>query len=128
MHRAEVEPYSNPRGRFLDYNALDDYIHALRARRDQFWALDKEDEADRYDRYADAIDFSVRHLRYGTKLTPDEVSGYLRDLLSLSAPSEIEARVASHRSSAVYRAVMNLAKAMERLKSGKPARKLLGIF
>lgn len=53
---------------------------------------------------------------------------YLRDLLSLSAPSEIEARVAFHRSSAVYRAVMNLAKAMERLKSGKPARKLLGIF
>lgn len=112
----------------MNYDALDDYIHALRARRDQFWALDKDDEADRYDRYANAIDFPVRHLRYGTKLTPDEVSSYLRDLLSISAPGEIQARVASHRSNAVYRAVMDLAKAMERLKGGRPARKLLGIF
>lgn len=112
----------------MDYNALDDYTHALRARRDQFWALDQDDEADRYNQYADAIDFPVRHLRYGTKLTPDEVSGYLRDLLSLSAPHEIQARVASHRSDAVYQAVMKLANAMERLKSGKSARKLLGIF
>lgn len=112
----------------MDYAALDDYIHALRERRDLFSALEKDAEADKYDRFSDAIDFPVRHLRYGTKLTPDEVSRYLYDLLTISSPSEIEARVASHRQNAVYRAVMDLAKAMERLKAGKPARKLFGLF
>mgnify|MGYP000518201123 CR=1 FL=1 len=112
----------------MNYDALDDYIHALRARRDFFSALNKNDEADRYDRYADAIAFPVRSLRHGTKLTPDEASSYLRDLLGLSAPDEIQARVASHRCNAVYQAVMKLANAMQRLKDGKPARKLLGVF
>ena len=112
----------------MDYDALDDYIHALRARRDQLWALDNDEEAGRYERYADAIDFSVRHIRYGTKLTASEASGYLSDLLSLSDPTKIKAHVAFHRSHAVYRAIMNLAKAMERLKAGKPARKLFGFL
>ena len=112
----------------MDYNALDDYIHALRARRDQFSALKKDEQAYRYDCYADAIDFPARHMRYGTKLTPDEVSDYLRHLLSLSDPSEIQARVPFHRANAVYQAVMKLAKAMERLKDGKPAGKVLGFF
>lgn len=112
----------------MNYDALDDYIHALRARRDHLWALHKEDEADRYDRFADAIDFPVRHMRYGTKLTQDEVGGYLRNLLSLSNLSEIEARVPSHRVNAVYQAIMNLAKAMKRLEDGKPARRFLGLL
>lgn len=112
----------------MDYNALDDYIHALRARRNHLRALNESAEADRYDRYADAIDFPARHLRYGTKLTPVEATGYLRDLLSLSSPSKIQERVPFHRANAVYKAVMKLAKAMERLKGGKSARKLLGFF
>lgn len=112
----------------MDYNALDDYIHALRARRDLFQSLGNEAEADKYDRYCDAIDFPVRHMRYGTKLTHEEVSRYLSDLLRISAPSEIEVCVAGHRQGAVYRSVMNLAKAVERLKAGKPARKLFGVF
>lgn len=112
----------------MNYDALGDYIHGLRARRNQLWALHKDDEADWYDRFADAIDFPVRHMRYGTKLTQDEVGGYLRNLLILSNLSEIEAHVPLHRANAVYQAVMKLAKAMKRLEDGKPASRFFGLL
>lgn len=112
----------------MDYNSLDDYIHAWRGRRDHFWALDNDKEADQAERYADAIDFPMRHVRYGTKLTTEEVETYHRDLLRISDPSEIQSLVPFHRWRAVYDAVMKLAVCMERVKAGRPARKKLGIF
>jgi hypothetical protein len=106
----------------LNYDALQDYVHALKSRRDVYEALQNQGQAERYDQYADAIDFSMRNVRFGTALTPEQAGVYLQDLLHLSAPSEIEARVASHRINAVYAAVMSLAKSMERVRDGKPAR------
>ncbi|MHA6719692.1 hypothetical protein ACX40Y_09590 [Sphingomonas sp. RS6] len=112
----------------MNYDALNDYIRALRTRRDQCWTTDEGERAARYERYADAIDFPMRHVRYGTKLTQQEVEGYYRDLIRISAPSEIEALVPLGRSNAVYAAVMKLARSMERILAGKPARKRLGLF
>lgn len=116
----------------MNYNALNDYLAALQQKMNYNISSGKNPNADAqyelYSGYADAIDFPMRHLRYGTKVTATEAHDYSRKLCHLFAPSMIEKHIPQHRQTAVYQATSQLAHAMERLAAGKRARKLFGIF
>lgn len=103
----------------LNFDALGDYEFALRQRRDLCEARNDIIGAALYERYADAIDIPMRHLRYRVKLAPEDAHGYSRDLLRLFSPSEIERHLPPHRQAAAYRATAALADLMERSAAGK---------
>lgn len=116
----------------MNYNALNDYLAALQRTMTDNITHDPDNEKNAiyelYSGYADAIDFPMRHLRYGTRLTRTQAHDYSRMLCRLFAPAMIEKHLPQHRQAAAYRATSELAHAMERLASGKRARKTLGIF
>lgn len=116
----------------MDYNALNDYLVVLQDKMSENISndgnLEKQTKYNLYGKYADAIDFPMRHIRYGTKLTREEAHAYSRTLCSLFSPAMIEEHLPSHRQAAAYQATSKLAHAMERLATGKRARKFLGVF
>lgn len=116
----------------MNYNALDDYLTVLQQKMADNISNDNDPNTDAqyelYSGYADAIDFPMRHFRYGTKITPAEANAYSRTLCHLFAPAMIESLLPPHRQAAAYQATSQLAHAMERLAAGKRARKLFGIF
>jgi len=116
----------------MNYDALGDYLAVLQQKMTENIFNDNDPNEDAqynlYSGYADAIEFPMRHFRYGTKLTRTEAHDYSRTLCHLFAPAMIEKHLPSHRQSAAYQATAQLAHAMERLAAGKRARKLFGIF
>lgn len=116
----------------MNYNALNGYLDALQQKMNDNISSGNNPNAhvqyELYSGHADAIEFTMRHLRYGTKLTATEAHDYSRTLCHLFAPSMIEKHLPQHRRTAVYQATSQLAHAMERLAAGKRSRKLFGIF
>lgn len=112
----------------MNYQILDDYLFALQRSRDAFDAQGNEESTALYQRYADAIDFSTRHVRYGTKLTPHEVGAFADDLMYLFAPNVISQLVPAGREQATYAAVCKLARCMARVRLGRPAKRFFGLI
>lgn len=81
----------------MNYQILEDYLFALRRKRDLYGHLGDEQNESLYDRYADSIDFPIRHIRYGTSLTVDEIAVYREDLLGLFSPHMMQQLVPAGR-------------------------------
>ena len=111
----------------VNHAALQDYILALRAERDGHYSHGNQNEGAMYQRYIDAIELPISCIRRNKWPSLSDLEPSYRDLLGATSPYLIE-RLVFHRRSEVYRAVMRLAGVVERVRSGKPAKRFFGLL
>ncbi len=111
----------------VNFAVLNDYSLALRRKRDLYNSDNNTKYAELYERYADSLDEMANRLKTNDWKGGVDFHQQYQDLLSLSDRSMIE-RLLFHRSNDIYNAVMRVAGAVERVRNGKPAKRLFGLI
>ena len=107
---------------------LNEYQFALEQIRGGYALNGADRDAAEFEGYCDAVQSGMATVYHGTKLDPEDFKISYSRILRLTSPAMIERVISGNRRQHVRTAIFGLAKAMERMKHGKPPLRFFGLF